>query len=276
MKFFTTLKNHEIDSIAIGGFDGIHRGHQKLIDNLTKNGVLFVVEKNSSSLTPFDTRCKYTKKGCVFVPFEDIKKLSAEKFVNYLKDLFPNLKKIIVGYDFKFANGRSADANILSGLFDGEVFIVDEVLHNGISVHSSFIKELLKEAKIEEANELLDRNYSIKGVVIKGQGIGKKELFATLNLNVESYLIPKEGVYATYTKCNKKIYKSVSFIGHRVSTDDKFSIETHIIDENLDENIDKVDLSFVCFIRENRKFETLESLKKQINLDIDRARSCLS
>ncbi len=272
-RFSTTLKNEQIDSLAIGGFDGLHLAHQKLISHLTDRGTLIVIDKKSASLTPKLHRCSHLKQECIFLSFDEIRDLSADEFIAFLKKNFINLKKIVVGYDFRFGKCAHANADDLKRLFDGEVVIVEEVFFDGISVHSRIIREYLRIGKINEANKLLGRNYEIQGSVIKGQGIGAKKLFPTINLNVEDFLIPKEGVYATITKIAGISYPSASFIGKRLSTDGNFSIETHVLNEELDAVKGKVSIIFVEHIRENMKFDNLEALKKQISNDFDRART---
>ncbi len=276
MKSSTIFKNEEIDSIAIGGFDGIHVGHQALISKLTNNGLLIIIDKGNSSLTPSMNRCKYFDQKCLFLPLEEVKHLTAHEFIDFIKSRFINLKKIVVGYDFKFGKYRKGNAYTLKEYCCVNVDIVEEVIIEGISVHSRIIKEFIKNSHIKEANKLLGRYYSINGSVIKGQGLGKKELFATLNLEVKEFLIPSNGVYASWTKIGDIKYPSVTFIGNRVSVDNQFSIETHILDENIDEKIDKVEIYFVSYIRENRKFDRLHDLKNQIAIDIRESKSILN
>ena len=275
-RFSTILKNEQVDTLAIGGFDGLHLAHQKLISHLSDHGRLVVIDKNSASLTPKAHRCNYLKQECLFLSFDEIKNLNADEFITFLKSKFKNLKKIVVGYDFRFGKCAHADAHDLKTLFDGEVVIVEEVFFEGISVHSRIIREFLQMGKLQEANKLLGRHYQIEGDIIKGQGIGAKKLFPTLNIKVEDFLIPKEGVYATYTKISNQIYPSASFIGKRLSTDGNFSIETHILDEKLEEVNGKISIIFIDFIRENMKFNSLEALKKEISKDFDKARTLLS
>jgi len=183
-----------------------------------------------------------------------------------------NLKKIVVGFDFRFGRNRAWDKYDLERIFDGEVVVVDEVCYDGMGVHSSAIREFIKQGKIKEANKLLGREYSIEGNVIKGQGIGAKELVATLNLDIKSYLLPREGVYATRTRMGSYTYGSVTFIGTRVSTDGNFSVETHILDENTPKVTKHVAVCFVKRIRDNEKFANLSELKEQIKCDIAEAR----
>lgn len=255
--------------ITIGSFDGMHIAHQALIDQAD---TVVIIERNGGYLTPGYKRSFFTNKICCFYHFDVIKLLTPEAFVQKLKDDFPRLEKIIVGYDFTFGKVKAGDTNTLKALFDGEVCIVDEVIVEGISVHSRTIKGYLKEGNIEMANSLLGREYSVEGEVIKGQGLGKKELFPTLNLQIEGYELPLEGVYATRTLINGKWYSSVSFLGHRVTTDNTYAVETHILDEDLVEIKGKVCLGFVAFLRKNQKFDSLNTLRNQIEKDIMKAK----
>ncbi len=262
--------NNDIKAIAIGSFDGLHIAHKTLID---KVDALVIIERNSGYLTPGYKRSLHTSKICCFYHFDKVKSLEPEAFVNKLKEDFPSLEKIVVGYDFHFGKGKAGNAEMLQALCDREVFVVNEVSIEGIPVHSRTIKAYLREGNIEMANKLLGRRYCIDGDVITGQGLGKKELVPTLNLHVDHYQLPLEGVYATRTKIGEEWLTSVSFLGHRVTTDGSYAVETHVLDKDIGEVNGQVVLEFVTFIRENQKFDGLEGLKKQIRDDIDMARN---
>jgi len=271
----TVLVKDNVDTIAIGSFDGIHLGHMQLINRLGNNGTLFVIDKDHANLTPGLKRVEFSKYPCMFYHFLKVKDLSGEEFIKLLKKEFVDLKKIVVGYDFQFGKKRSCNAIDLIELYDGEVEIVDEFFYDGVSVHSSVIREALVEKNIDNANRFLGREYSIIGKVISGQGLGKEELYPTINIKVKDYLIPSDGVYASRTKIGEMIYDSVSFIGTRASTDGNFSIETHILDCDI-KVVDEVEIFFVHYLRENRKFNNLKDLKTQITIDIDSAKSALN
>ena len=264
--------NNKIKSIAIGSFDGLHKAHQTLIEEVE---AIVIIERNSGYLTPGYKRSFYTDKICCFYHFEKVRSLSPEAFVSKLKNDFPALEKIVVGYDFHFGKGKAGNAEMLPSLCDKEVFVVDEVSIEGIPVHSRTIKAYLQEGKVEMANKLLGRKYTIDGEVITGQGLGKKELVPTLNLHVDHYQLPLEGVYATRTKIGEEWLNSVSFLGHRITTDGSYAVETHILDKDIGEVSGKIVLEFVAFMRGNQKFDGLDSLKKQIQNDIDMARKII-
>jgi len=270
----TILVKDSIDTIAIGGFDGIHVAHMQLIDRLGENGALFVIERDHANLTPGLKRIEYSKYPCLFYHFSKVKDLSGEEFVKLLKKEFSNLKKIVVGYDFVFGKNRSCGIQDLKELFDGKIEVVEEFFFKGVSVHSSVIREYLLSANIDRANMLLGREYSIIGSVVVGQGLGEKELYPTINIVIKDYLVPSEGVYASRTKIQDKIYNSASFIGVRASTDGSFSIETHIIDRHVEE-CSEVEIFFVAYLRDNIKFNNLKELKAQIGIDIVKSKAIL-
>lgn len=263
------MQKKSVVSACIGGFDGMHLGHMRLFSELDQDGAVIVISKRAkSSLTPGKSRQKQTKIPCFFYDLDDICHLHGSEFIRLLKKDFINLKKIIVGYDFKFGKNRSCNAENLKEFFDGDVVIVDEVCLNGIGIHSSIIKGFIHNGDMESTTKFLGRRYCVVGEVMPGQGIGAKELVATINFDAKNYILPKDGIYATIAKIKDKTYKSVTFIGKRISTDMQFSAETHIIEEFDQNYFSKMEVCFVKFIRENLKFNTLPELKKQILLDI--------
>ena len=256
---------NKIKSITIGSFDGIHVGHQALIDQAE---ALVVIERNGGYLTPGYRRSNYIEKPCFFYHFEKIYKLSAKAFVEKLCTDFPQLETIVVGYDFEFGHKKEGNRALLKELFHGEVVVVDEVKVDDISVHSRTIKSYLKEGKIDLVTRLLGRAFTLEGEVVLGQGLGKKELVPTINLNIYEYQLPKNGVYVTRTKIKGEWLESVSFVGVRETTDGAFAIESYVLNRELEEIRGKVTIEFLEFIRENKKFNGLKELKNQINLDI--------
>ena len=267
--------SEKIEAVAIGAFDGMHTAHQELLRRLGHNGAVVVIDKGNATLTPGRERCHYAHYPCLFFELSSIKHLDAKGFVELLKRTFPNLKKIVVGYDFAFGKDRRYGIEDLRRLFDGVVEVVPEQKIEELSIHSRHIKELLRRGEIELANKMLGRLYSVEGRVVAGQGIGKEELVPTINVEVEGFILPKPGVYATYTEIEGKRYPSVTFIGHRLSTDGRFSVETHIIGQKLSKTPKKVRIYFVKYLRPNQKFDTLKDLKAQIQKDIQKVKEVL-
>jgi riboflavin kinase/FMN adenylyltransferase len=267
------VTKNSIHSIAIGSFDGLHLGHQALI---SQADMIVAIERNSGYLTPGFKRSLYTDKPITIYHFEKIRSLTPEAFVTKLQNDFPQLQKIIIGYDFHFGRDKAGDGTYLQQIFDGEVIIVGQVTLDGIPVHSRTIKHLLREGDICLANRLLGQPYRIDGAIIRGQGLGAKALVPTLNLNIDHYQLPLEGVYATHTLVNGLWMKSISFLGHRVTTDGSFAVETHILDQEISTPPTDVWIEFEGFIRENKKFNSLDALKIQIDEDIQWAKEILS
>ena len=254
----------------------MHRGHQALFSHLdTNHSAIVVIETGYANLTPKANRQLYTDIPIVYYPLEAIKHFDGIEFLHILLDEFPQLKTIVVGFDFCFGANRKYCIVQLKELFDGKVIVVEEVKYKGIGVHSRIIREYLGNGEIEFANELLDKPYILEGLIIKGQGLGKKQFVPTLNLEISQFLIPAQGIYATRTMIENIEYDSVTFIGHRVTTDGKFAIETHIIDQTINTSSHTLKIKFFTRLRENRKYTQYEELKKQILLDIQNAKKYL-
>ena len=265
------MKN--VKAIAIGGFDGMHVGHQQLFEAVGEAGGILVIETGYANLTPAQTREHYTDLPIFYYALDTIRHLDAEGFIAKLKEEFSQLEKIVVGYDFHFGKDRRYNFDDLRKLFSGEVVVVEEVKVDNDAVHSHKIRAKLQLGDIRGANRFLGYNFTINGKKVQGQGLGKKELFATINIDAKTFLLPKEGVYVSTARINNEehYHPAVSFIGHRVTTDGSFAVETHILDGDVGE-VEKVRLSFVDFIRVNQKFDTLEALKEAIASDIEIAK----
>ncbi len=263
----------KVNAIAIGGFDGMHVGHRALFDELGEQGAIVVIETGYANLTPKKEREHYSHYPLYYYPLEDIRHLEGVEFVEMLTQKFPHLEKIVVGYDFHFGKNRRYSHDDLKTFFKGEVCVIDEVCSHGDSIHSHKIRAKLQIGDIEGANAFLGHNYQVKGRVVRGQGIGKEQLVPTINLECEGFLLPHEGVYAALTCIDDEehFHPSVVFVGHRVSTDGSFAIESHILDGIVGECL-RATVSFVSFLRENQKFESIEILKNTILLDIANAK----
>jgi riboflavin kinase/FMN adenylyltransferase len=267
------INKNTIKAIAIGGFDGMHMAHQKLFEHLGENGAIVSIEAGFANLTPKTYRQEYSPYPIYYYILDNIKNLSGEEFIYLLLEEFPNLEKIVVGFDFCFGKNRKNCIPELKKLFKKEVIVVDEVKIDGIAIHSRVIREYIKSGDIKTANKLLGKEYKIFGRQIKGQGLGSKSFVPTINLFVEDFLLPNEGVYITKTIINEIEYNSVTFLGHRVTTDGSYAVETHILDNVIKNMHSSVQIKFLDKIRENKKFNSFEDLKKQIDLDLSSAKS---
>ena len=267
------INKKSITAIAIGGFDGMHLAHQELFKNLGTNGGIVSIESGYANLTPKTYRQEYSEYPIYYYVLENIKHLTGEQFIALLKEEFPNLSKIVVGFDFCFGKGRKNCISELRSLFDGDVIVIDEVKINDIAVHSRIIRTYIREGDIFTANTLLGKEYKIFGKQIKGQGLGSKSFVPTINLSIKDFILPNEGVYATKTIINEKEYPSVTFLGHRATTDGSFAVETHILDKDIKNRYSVVQIKFYSKLRENKKFGSFEELKFQIDEDINQARN---
>lgn len=269
MKSSSILVNkNSITSIAIGGFDGMHVAHKELFKKLDENGAIVAIESGYSNITPKTHRQDFVEFPVYCYLLENIKHLTGKAFIKLIKEEFANLKTIVVGFDFHFGKFRENSAEELKELFDGEVIIVDEVKVDDVSVHSRTIRNYIQTGEFKTVSKFLGREYKIAGTQIKGQGLGSKEFVPTINLRVNDFLLPSEGVYLTKTILEDIEYNSITFIGHRVSTDGSYAIETHILDKNIQNKEITVHVKFIEKIRNNKKFRSFEELKKQIDLDI--------
>lgn len=281
-------------AVALGNFDGVHVGHQKLISTMISKGkemglrsslLLFenhtktVLKKVEQKLiTPFDYKLKILESMGVELIFkmifdETIMKLSPEDFVKKILIDKLNCKAVVVGYDYRFGHKASGDAIYLKELgkkYGFYVTIIEPVYIENKVVSSTEIRELLLSGKLEEARKMLGRNYSIVGKIVPGKKIGNKLGFPTANIEpLGNYIIPKYGVYDTNTIIDNKSYLSASSVGFNPTFNDKsLKIETHILDFN--ENIygKTIELQFVRYLREEEKFSNLSQLIKQIEADI--------
>lgn len=266
------VNKQTITAIAIGGFDGMHQAHQELFKHLGENGGIVSIESGYANLTPKTFRQEYSKYPIYYYLLDNIKHLDGEEFIGLLKKEFPNLKKIVVGFDFCFGKNRKNCITELKKLFNGEVIVVDEVKIDGVPVHSRYIREYIKDGDLKNANALLGKKYKIFGKQVKGQGLGSKNFVPTINLGVDEFLLPCEGVYITKTVINEEEFNSITFLGHRKTTDGSYAVETHILDEYIKNKFFLVQIKFLEKLRDNKKFDSFEKLKIQIEKDIQKAK----
>ena len=267
------VNKNTITSIAIGGFDGMHIAHQELFKNLDNNGAIVSIESGYANLTPKRYRQEYSIYPIYYYVLDSIKHLEGNEFIRLLKEEFPNLKKIVVGFDFCFGKNRKYCTEKLKELFDGEVLVIDEIKLENIAVHSRIIRDYIKDGDIKMANKLLGKEYKIYGQQITGQGLGAKSFVPTINLKVDEFLLPNEGVYITKTILDDLEFNSISFLGHRVTTDGSYAVETHIIDKDIKNNNHTTQIKFCEKLRDNQKFDSFEELKNQILDDIKYAKN---
>lgn len=264
-----TPRQH-FEKIAIGNFDGVHIGHQRILKELDNNDLIitFTNLKKKEEIYPIEVKLLLLKEYCeniIILDYEHIKNCSKTNFINYLKNFKPSL--IIAGQDFTFGARKSGTVEDLKKHFD--IKIVKYVERDKQKVSSSTIRNYLKEGKIKQANRLLSRPFTVTDIIVAGHGRGHNLGIPTINFIVPKKLKIKRGVYETRVIINNKKYKSVTNIGRRPTFDNgKESIETHVLDFDGDVYGKVVTLEFMQFLRDEKKFDSPKKLVTQINRDI--------
>ena len=251
----------------------MHIAHQELFKNLDDNGAIVSIESGYANLTPKRYRQEYSIYPIYYYVLENIRHLEGDEFIKLLKEEFPNLKKIVVGFDFCFGKNRKYCIEKLKELFKGAVIVIDEIKLDNIAVHSRIIRDYIKNGDIKMANKLLGKKYKIYGQKIKGQGLGAKSFVPTINLKVDEFLLPNEGVYITKTILDEQEFNSITFLGHRFTTDGSYAVETHILDRDIEDKDYTTQIKFCEKLRDNKKFDSFEELKNQILDDIKSAKN---
>ena len=292
---FSNFSTSKKTVVTIGTFDGVHIGHQKIIEQLLSASS----KKNETSvlLTFFPHPRMVLQKGIdiemintidekselleefgldelIIHPFDkDFSRLSAFEFVRDVLVNKLNISKLIIGYDHHFGKNREGNFEQLKEYGEMFGFELEEIPAqnlNDIAISSTKIRTALKDGEVEKANAYLGYSFSFKGTVVGGKKVGTTLGFPTANLDVEeSYkLIPKPGVYVVKSNIDGRDYFGMMNIGNRPTLNGKHqTIEVNFF--NLDKDLygKTLKVSLLKFLREEEKFESLEALKKQLNSD---------
>tara|TARA_B100001063_G_scaffold223325_1_gene230481 strand:- start:206 stop:1114 length:909 start_codon:yes stop_codon:yes gene_type:complete len=301
MKIYNNLnlnQKHCSGVIAIGNFDGLHLGHQKVINEAKKKAkinklpfglmtfepvpVMFFNKKiknhRINSLKQKKTQLKKLKLDfLIIVKFnKKFSSLTAEEFIRKIIYKKTKCKFLYISKNFKFGNKRQGNIKTLKKFqktYSYKNIITKPYKKDNRTISSTFIRKKIKSGKIHEVNKLLNRNWSVEGKVIKGQKRGRKIGFPTCNLKLGSYVIPKLGVYAVKVKANNFSRNGIANIGYRPTfKGQSLLLETNIfgINKNLYNKV--ISVSFKKFIRPEKKFKNFNYLKKQIKIDIKQAK----
>ena len=290
--------------ITIGTFDGVHLGHQKIINKVVETARrenflatiftffphprMIVQHDNSLKLIHTLSEKKEALKALgvdllIVQPFnEEFANLTAEDFVHKLLVERLNAKKVIIGYDHRFGKGRTADIKDMERFGEQYGFAVEEIPVeeiNEVSVSSTAIRNALLSGKMDIAERYLAAPYSLTGTVVHGMKLGRSIGYPTANIVVDDKykLIPKDGVYAVYSLINQqKVYGMMS-IGKNPTIEGKgSSIEVHFFDFNSDIYDQQITIYFIKYLREEQKFDSIELLKQQIANDETAARKAIA
>ena len=291
-------KKHQNGVIAIGNFDGLHLGHQKVINEAKKKArenslpfgiitfepvpVMFfnsnIKNHRINSLKQKKLQLKKFKLDfLIIIKFnKKFSSLTAQQFIIKIINNKTKCKFLYVSKNFKFGYKRQGNVKILKKyekLYDFKSIITKPFKKNKKIISSTLIRKKIALGKIMEVNKLLNREWSVEGKVIKGQKRGRKIGFPTCNLKLNDYVIPLLGVYAVKINGLKFSKKGIANIGFRPTFNGKhLLLETNIFGINKNLYNKEIGVSFIRFIRREKKFKDLEHLKKQIKIDIKKAK----
>ena len=301
---FNISKNHENSIMLVGNFDGLHLGHQKLFKMAKlfkkkyklKIGVLtfepmpkmfFKKQKNDFRIASLKQKNSLlSKQGVDFIINKkfDLKfsKTNAHNFIRNVLSKKLKISFLFVSNNFRFGNKRKGNVKLLKNNqknFNYKVIEPKPLKIKKRIISSSLIRNLLRQGKLTLANKYLSREWQIVSVVKKGRQIGKKMGFPTCNMNIEPYVIAKPGVYAVKIKRlnSNKTLRGIANLGIRPTFNQKkILLEVHIF--NFSGNLYNKELiiDFVYFIRKEKKFKSVNQLKKQISSDLKTAKNKLN
>lgn len=283
--------------VTVGTFDGVHVGHQIIIDRINELAkqsgsesvlltffphprlVLFPDDNELKLLSTLDERIARLEKSgidhLIVHPFSvEFSRITALQYVMDILVKELNVSKLVIGYDHHFGRNREGNLEQLKQMAPEYGFEVEEIPAqeiDDVNVSSTKIRRALLEGDISKANEYLGYHYSITGLVVEGDKLGRSIGFPTANVTpAESYkLIPGTGVYSVVVKMGSLLYRGMANLGNRptVSDSDKRVLEVHIFDFEGDIYGKEITVTFVDRIRNEIKFEGLDELKAQLEED---------
>lgn len=291
--------------ITQGTFDGVHLGHQKVLKQVvalakskkTKSLLItyhphprLVIDPNNHELRMLSSieekAMAVYELGVDYVlvlPFtQEFAQLSPRDFVESILVNQLHVDTIVIGYDHRFGKNRAGDFQHLLRLASEFHFQVQEIPASeidAIAISSTRIRKALLNKQLTEANTLLGKPYILTGIVTEGQKIGRTIGFPTANLHIEDpyKLIPPNGVYAGYCVVDNQQFKMVCNIGYRPTVQGQdLRIEAHLFDFNKNIYGQSISLFLVQYLRNEQKFDSLESLKTQILIDAQQAQSMVT
>ena len=295
------LKEIKNPILTLGNFDGLHIGHRRVIEKVVARARRFgapsvvytfephplkvvAPEKSPPLLIDIDEKIRLINAtGADWLVLAEFTKAFAathpRQFVESVLVDALSVREVWVGHDFSFGTGRSGTVEYLKELgneFGFKVFLVPAYKRRNEVVSSSRIRAYVKDGEVKKAAGLLGRLYSIKGRVVRGKDMGKEIGFPTANLDVESELVPKDGVYAAFALLDGREREAVLNIGVAPTFGGKArAIEVHILDFMGDIYGKKVEVRFAERLRDEAAFLSREALVKAIKKDTERARKIL-
>ncbi len=289
-------------ALTIGNFDGVHSGHRRILRRVREiaeernwNASVLTFDPHPARIvaperaprlmtTPEQRAALMADEGIVQVlilPFNaDVARLTAEEFVEKILVNKLGARAVVVGENFRFGNKKAGDTQLLKTLGARWGFlteVVPAVSCRGMRISSSSLRQLVEKGAVARAGRFLGRPYALEGEVVAGYGVGSRKTVPTLNLAPGSELLPKAGVYVTRTTDLEagRSWHSVTNVGYRptFNADGRLSIETFLLDPLEREAPRSIRLEFLRRLRDERKFESPESLRAQIFKDVTRAQA---
>jgi riboflavin kinase/FMN adenylyltransferase len=301
IKNSSNFSSSEQTFVTIGTFDGVHYGHQQIIEKLVseakkankKSVVLtffphprMVLQKDNSLelINTIDERATLLEKTgldyLIIHPFsKEFSKMSALEFVRDILVNQLNISKLIIGYDHHFGKNREGNITQLSEYSHVYDFIVEEIPAqdiDSVSISSTKVRRALHAGSLKTANNYLGYNFMLNGTVVNGKKLGGTIGYPTANIDVkETYkLIPKTGVYVVKSTLDKKIVFGMMNIGSRPTVDGNHqTIEVHFFDFNQDLYNQNLTIELMYFLRDEHKFDSIDSLVHQLKKDEETARN---
>ena len=302
-KRLTIPNNYKDSAIAIGNFDGVHKGHQKVFNETRKFArrnkirfgiltfkplpVMFFNNKiKNFRLVNEDQKLKLFKKNKVDfilnIKFnKNFSNVSAENFIKKVICKKINPRLIAVSNNFKFGKNREGDVKLLKkfeNIYGYRLLNINPYKYLGSTVSSTKIRKSLKNGSIDLANKLLSRTWFIDGQVQRGKKIGRMLGYRTCNIKIKNYILPKAGIYAVKVSIGDKNrkYGGVSYLGTRPTFSGKETfLETNIFGINKNLYKKKIKVYFLKFLRSDKKFKNSDQLIKQMNKDVISAKKGL-
>lgn len=286
--------------VTIGNFDGVHRGHQQLVEMVVREAMHYSVPSVVYTFNPHPVKVLHPDRPTYrMFDFRDqqqqfaaagVEHLVIEEFTHefaavtardFLEDYLVkwlNPKTLVVGHDFSFGAYREGNIPFLEKFCQEKgirLFIIPPYQFLGGTVSSSRIRRSLQDGKIAEANELLGRNYYLRGKVEEGFRRGRTIGFPTANIHADVEFVPRKGVYCTLARIGDLEYPSVTNIGINPTFADgtEIKIETYIFDFDASLYGQEVEVKLLKFLRDEKKFSGIEELKEQIQRDCIQAKA---
>jgi riboflavin kinase/FMN adenylyltransferase len=284
--------------VGLGNFDGVHRGHRKLLDQVRRHAeerggtaVAMIFDPHPPKVLRPDKApallmtleqkiAAFEEAGLAAVAVvrftPELSRWEPETFVETVLIDWLRVAEVWVGANFLFGRDRSGTFTLLRALGQDRGFKVDKidpVFYKDFVVSSTRIRHLVAEGRVDEAGALLGHHYAIDGEVVHGDGRGRELGFPTANLVTGNELLPANGIYATVAILNGLFHPAVTSVGIRPTIGDgRFTIETHLLDGPQDLYGARMRLAFVRWLREEAAFDSLASLSEQIARDAEHAR----